>query len=429
MTAYHSLTSTSTGKAIPSPDRSQERVLQSLLHRRYRSELPFRRGRVGEHRRELADLLYATARDMVRPNEVFARVRFGGLLLCVAANVQQAQHLARRFGPTTGFHLEQPPTPWATGPFGLHLPGLTDRGWFFAARKIHLIQPGEVSDRFTYHVQLVPDSAGGYFIEKKVPTHDEVFWRLTQKYPRVSRDDLARRTHKLVDHVFPTFLTRETAMLKILQRDLPPEFRSRVPRLLEMSKDEKGFVRRMSMNWLRLNGRGISQLDFALQASELLAVLHEKTRVMHLDLRPDNIVITDDGVGFVDFGSAVRMGEPLGRSQMLQGLFDMIMHTSQIQRMLGQMLERGQVTSEVIRDAYGKVDPGVDLFFLTLQMRRPHAMPELRAQITYEPNSPAARKLEAFAAAVLKPADPAAARYTTAGDLLTGVRRIARELQ
>ena len=99
-------------------------------------------------------------------------------------------------------------------------------------------------------------------------------------------------------------------------------------------------------------------------------------RVIHLDLRLDNFVITPQGVGFVDFGSAVRVGEAFPEASLLSNLFGEMMRTSQIQRMLGKMSESGQITSEEIRAGYHRVDKAVDFFYLAVQINNPHANPD-----------------------------------------------------
>ena len=92
-------------------------------------------------------------------------------------------------------------------------------------------------------------------------------------------------------------------------------------------------------------GKPLSQLEFARQAADLLRVMHDKAGVIHLDLRLDNVVITDKGVGFVDFGSAVREGENIKGNPLLSTIFDELMRTSQIQRMLEKMTTDGTVTA------------------------------------------------------------------------------------
>ena len=52
--------------------------------------------------------------------------------------------------------------------------------------------------------------------------------------------------------------------------------------------------------------------DFVLQICDILEYLHSQGSkgMVHLDLKPDNILITDTGsVKLIDFDNAVRMGE------------------------------------------------------------------------------------------------------------------------
>ncbi|MEO0476761.1 MAG: hypothetical protein AAF085_12465, partial [Planctomycetota bacterium] len=274
-----------------------------------------------------------------------------------------------------------------------------------------------------------PVAPDGYIVTKRVPTYDDLLHRLKHKFPDVPVSDLEKRTHKLVDHVFPTFLTREAAMLGILQKNLAPEYREKVPRPLGIQKDSRGFVRTLHMNWMRIGGEPITQLDFAIQSAELLSAIHEQAGVMHLDLRMDNMVITPGGVGFVDFGSACKIGEQVQKSPMLGTLFTEMMRTSQIQRMLGKMIERGHVTNNAISEVYGKTDKTVDSFYLAVQIAKPHANPELKQLIEYNPESDSAGMLSALTAAVLRPKNPEMAQYKSASDLVRGLRRIERRLQ
>ena len=410
-------------------DRLAEAVHRQVLRREAAGRLTGHAG--DEHLTQRpVDCLFATGQSPRLPDEVFARLRWGGQLVFLARDPQSVQSLAESFDGQRGFVLEQAPTYIWHAPLGLRLPPFASKGYYFIARKVDLLQPGEVSDRFTYNVDLVADASApmGYVVRKRVPTAEHVFWRLQQKYPETDAEDLKSRAHKLVDHVFPTFLTREAAFLKLLQRDLPDEYRCRVPAAVEVQKDDRGFVRELHMNWLRNRAEPIDQIEFARQSADLLAALHEQARIMHLDLRLDNFVLTEDGVGFVDFGSAVRIGEQLERSNMLSTLFDEMMQTSQIQRMLGKMLEKGEVTSQVIRDVHGKVDKTVDAFYLAVQINHPHKHPELKHLVRCERDSQVARQIQRLTAAVLRPKNPDKAPYKTASDIRRGIARIERKL-
>lgn len=379
------------------------------------------------------DYLFANANGETSPGKVFDRLRWGGQFVYVTPDLRQADHVCREFHARGGFVVEQGPTPVRTGWMGLPIPWVGKRLYYFVARKTSLVQPGTMTERFTFDVQLSKlrhsdEANGGYAVLKQVPTWKSVHERLTQRFPDQDFQSIADRAHKLVDHVFPVFLTREAAFLQLLQRDLPEAYRHRVPTLIGMEKDERGFVRKLTMNWLRLGGPKLPQLEFARQASDLLRVLHDQVKIVHLDLRLDNVVITPGGVGFVDFGSAVRIGEDLSKSPMLQTLFDGMMSTSQIQRLLGRMKRSGQITARFITDSHGKVDKAIDLFYLAMQMSHPHGNPDLVSLIDYTADSDTARRLSLLTDAVLRPKDPDRPIYHSAQDILSGIIRIQDKL-
>lgn len=422
--------------AAPKPgtaNRAIERLVAAAQRRWLKDEIALRpSGRAGQSTDgKFVDTLTATPGEPDQPDEAFARLRWGGVFLYVDTDERRAQQLADAYDAKRGFILETPPTQIHALTCGMRLPGISPQGVAFLARKVQLIQPGDYTERFTYSVELTPvpkgpDAPDGYVVTKRVPTHADLLDRLRHKFPDVPVEDLHKRAHKLVDHVFPTFLTREAAMLGILQTNLDPAFRDRVPKPLGIQKDSRGFVRTLHMNWKRIGGEPISQLDFAIQSAELLTALHEQARVMHLDLRMDNMVITPEGVGFVDFGSACRIGEHVEKSPMLGTLFTEMMRTSQIQRMLGKMIERGHVTNNAIAEVYGKTDKTVDAFYLAVQIAKPHANPDLKQLIDYDKDSDVAGMLSALTAAVLRPKNPEMAQYKSAGDLVRGLKRIER---
>ena len=382
---------------------------------------------------DLVDYLYALPGDPNDPTEVFPRVRWGGLFIFVSPDRAQVERVEESFRQHPGFIVEHNAASTRMGPLLLRAIGLGRRVHYFAARKVMLIQPGQTTERFTFQVALtrdhVPlDDPRGYAVVKKVPTHEDLLARLRARFPDAEPSVLAERARKLVEKIFPVFLTREAAFLKILQRDLPPHFRSRVPQLLHMEQDRHGMVNKLVMSWLRVGGKAIPQIDFAHQSAALLNALHENAGIIHLDLRLDNIVITPQGVGFVDFGSAVRVGEDISKNPMLDALFDEMMSTSQIQRLLGRMKSTGRVTSQFICDAHGKVDKAVDLFYLAMQMNKPHSNPDLAAFIDYFPESEEAQRLSKLTDAILRPKDPSRPAFTSAKDLLRGIERIEQRL-
>lgn len=390
----------------------------------------FHSGRVPDGGRAVADAVFATAVDPKLPDEIFPVLRWGGVFVYLGGSEARVRRLAEDYSDKRGFILERPVSAVHANGLGLRLPGITPTGYTFTARKTQLIQPGDFTERFTYHVELTPDphAEQGYVVTKTVPTVDELYQRLRHKYPQIDEADIRQRAGKLVNSILPTFLSREAAILKILQRFLPKEHLHRVPRLLDSWKGKDGLVRRLNMNWLRVGGEPISQLEFARQSAELLRALHDDAGVIHLDLRLDNFVITPRGVGFVDFGSAVRVGENFHNAPMLYNLFAEMMRTSHIQQMLGRMIETGHVTNGAIRAVHGKVDRTVDSFYLAVQIQKPHGNPELAPLIRFEPESAEAQALSNLTAAILRPKDPATAQFKTAGDILRAIDRIERRV-
>ncbi|WP_432798177.1 hypothetical protein [Poriferisphaera sp. WC338] len=376
------------------------------------------------------DFLFAGSGLPRFPDKMFDRLRWGGLFCYVGFSEQKVRRLAEMYDNQNGFLIEQPPTKISTTVFGMRIPGITTHGYYFTARKIHLILPGEITDRFTYCVQLTPapNAEHGYVVTKYVPSFDNIVFRLKARFPDASQEDIEARAKKFVEQVFPTFLTREVAFLKILERDLPEQYRSRVPRLLGAEKDERGFIKTLHMNWMRTGNQPMSQLTFAEQSAELLTALHDHAKIIHLDLRLDNFVITKDGVGFVDFGSAVRIGEKLKESPMLTSLYGEMMRTSQIQRMLGRMIDRGHVTNEEMTAAYQKVDKAVDSYYLAVQINKPNINPEFGHLVSFDPNSDQANALSALTAAILRPKHPDKSNFKTAADILRGIQRIKKRL-
>lgn len=377
----------------------------------------------------LVDFLFAVEDEPHLPDDVFGRLRWGGQFVYLTRDPSQLETLGERFN-NRGFKVLRGPAMARIGPLAF-LPFLGRKVHYLIARKMYLTRPREITDRFTYHVQLTapePKMAAqardGCVVLKEVPTLERVMGRLRAKFTDVPQNVLERRARKFTEKIFPLFLTREAAMLKILQRDLPPQYAARVPTLLECEKDSRGYATRVWMKWLRNGGQPISQLEFARQSADLLRVIHELANIIHLDLRLDNFVITEQGVGFVDFGSAVRVGENIHGNPMLSTLFEELMRTSQIQRMLDRMRNTGSLTSYILCDAYGKVDKAVDLFYLAVQIKQPTANPDIADLIRYEPESAEATALRRLSDEILKPPDPGRPSYRSAADVLEGLCRV-----
>lgn len=379
----------------------------------------------------LLDFLLLSSPQVPNATDVFNRLRWGGQLIYASRDRQRVMEIAKSFTHDKGFVVEQECAVLRDSWLGLRLPFLSSRIYYCMLRKTLLIRPGESTDRFTYHVELIrhPRFGDQYVVMKQVPTFERVVARLKEKFPDVDQDLIEKRARKFTDKIFPVFLTREAGMLRVLARSLPEQYRNRVPREVGIEQDNNGFVRTLYMNWLRNGGEQITQLDFARQSAQLLTALHESARVIHLDLRLDNFVITPQGVGFVDFGSAVRDDEQFPENSLLSTLYEEMMRTSQIQKMLGKMQDRGMITSEEILSAHGRIDKAVDFFYLAVQMNHPQSNPDFRDLVVVNSTSAEHKALAALTERILKPADPNHPEFTSARDILQGIEKIEKSLQ
>jgi hypothetical protein len=378
----------------------------------------------------LVDVLFHQEDEPHQPDEVFGRLRWGGLFVYASRDPERVATLPNRF-ENRGYVTVQAPTFVRQPLLGLRLPLVSPKLHYFVARKVFLVRPREVTERFTYHVDLQPGGNGpdGYVVRKEVPTLDRVVARLRARFTDLPYALIEKRARKFTEKIFPLFLTREAAMLKILERDLPRAFKNRVPRVLDLEQDGRGYVHRMWMTWLRQGSDvPLSQIEFARQSAELLNVIHDTVGIIHLDLRLDNFVITPHGVCFVDFGSSVRVGENINGNPMLSTIFEELMRTSQIQRMLFKMKSSGLVTSNVISEAYQRVDKAVDLFYLAVQMNQPLNNPDFEGLVNFDLNSAEAKGLERLTQDILHPPDPTSPPYRTAKDVLIGIKDLERQL-
>ncbi len=442
---------TASGRARPAPEQAQiaeaapdavqrKRFVAAVVRKLYRNDPEF--ACFGEHvstrsGADLYDFVFAVDDEPHLPDDVFGRLRWGGQFVYVSGDREKVESLPERFRQR-GFEVLHGPLPLR---MGWRIPFWSQQVWCFAARKVFLIRPREISDRFTYHVQLVrreptqplpppefADPLADYVVLKEIPSLERVIGRLRARFTDLPHAVIERRARNFTEKIFPLFLTREAAMLKVLERDLPAEYVGRFPRCLAVEKDSRGYVQRLWMNWLRNAGQPLTQIEFAKQFAELLQVLHDRVGIVHLDLRLDNIVITEKGVGFVDFGSAVRLGENITGNTLLSTLFEELMRTSQIQKMLERMTKSGSVTSKIIREAYGKVDRAVDLFYLAVQMSNPVGNPDLRGLIRLYTGGREAAALARLRREILMPQDPNHPAFRNAGDILDAIRRLQAEL-
>lgn len=404
-------------------------VQQLIANRIYSKQSEYQRyelQRKGHALQTTYDYIFAGHGDATDPAPVFDKLRWGGQFIFASEHASEVESLATRY-ERNGFKMETQPDVLRKPICGLPIPGLGQKVHFFNARKVQLVRPGEFTDRFTYHVHLT-ESNNECVVTKQIPELSSTIHRLQQRFPEEDPKTIEKHAKKLIDKIFPVFLTREAAFLKLLRKHMPAAYQNRIPHELATEKDENGMVRSLNLNWLRKTTEPITQLDFAEQAAELLHHLHEKAKIIHLDLRLDNIVITDNGVGFIDFGSSARVNEDIAGSPFLDSLFREMMKTSQIQRMLTKMTDSGMVTSEVLTSSHHKVDKGVDLFYLAVQIAEPHSNPDIRELVIVDESSDEFRLIEELKNQVLKPDNPIKPKYSSAADIIEGLALIRKQL-
>jgi tRNA A-37 threonylcarbamoyl transferase component Bud32 len=403
-------------------------VLAPVIGKVFANDEEYRNFGEPRHPVALSDFVFATENEDHDPARVFPRVRWGGQFVFASNSLKRTQDTANRFA-RYGFLLEIPPsaipTTWKFWPF------LRNKVFYFTARKILHIPRGELTDRFTFEVELSvchEKHKGKHVVTKRVPSVEWVMNRLRNRNLDMTEEEMQRRAQQLIRNILPIFLTREVSIMRRLQELLPQEYRTRVPHTIHYERDERGMVNLLQVNWLRNGGDPISQLDFALQSAELLHLVHDKAGVVHLDLRLDNMVITPDGVGFIDFGSSVHVDEDMSASPTLQKIFTDLMRTCQVQRVMHKMIQAGHVTSPYFTNALFKMDKAVDLFYLTLQFTTPHDNPDLKDFITYSPNGPEDYALHKLTRRLFVPDRPEKSEKTSAGSVASALRIIQKRM-
>lgn len=382
------------------------------------------------------DYEFSTTFHDARPDRVFDRLRWGGQLVFVSTQPREVQQLLGYYRNKPEWLIEHEPESLVCPRFaklkalsGLPLAGaipgaiagaipgalrrllLEERAYFFVVRKVLIDPVSRLTAKHSYDVRLVRArgkadqryATDGFVVLKRVPTMEQAIDRLKQTCPGVPPERLGIIAEKLVRKVFPIFLTREAAFLKLLQRDLPPELKIKTPRVMSMESDDKGLVRAMSMTWLRQGGPPISQTVFAQQAAELLRALHEHVGILHLDLRLDNLLVTDDGVCAIDFGSSVRVGEDLSTTTIIETLVREMLQSSQITRDLERQRRKQLIRSEVFADLPYPVSPAFDLFALATNMTRPHDNADFKGLVTHDRDSDEGQRFSRLRKRILKP--------------------------
>jgi len=363
----------------------------------------------------MADFWFDADARACPPARVMPALRFGGQFVFITRWARQAAQVQRLFAAAPEFVIERPASPL---PCGRLARALHQTPTLVIARKVLLDHPDRLLSRQSFDVRLAPGpTPGGWVVSKRIPDIAHTRDRLARLAPRRDADQTELLARKLTDTVFPILLTRETGFLRLLQERLPPPLRDRVPEALRVERDAHGRVRRLDMTWLREGGPPITPTAFARQAATLLDALHRLARVVHLDLRLDNMVVTDAGVGFVDFGSACLIGEAIEDKRVVGSLFNSMLSASRIRRDLRRLRRKALVTSSLFDRCYPNRDPAIDLFALALQMTRPTANPVFRGLVT-EPGSESEQdRLTRLQRHVLRPRDPARPYLTDAGQI------------
>lgn len=367
------------------------------------------------------DWLFVADADRACPYTLFDRLRWGGQAVIAAKTQAQAAELHRLFRSRDEWRIDHEPVAVEFAARTWWKPWAQTLGFAFVVRKVLLELPENPTLRHSYDVRLEPwpGVEGGYCVQKRIPMPEQISRRLLNNLAPEDRpqgEALEQTIHKLRRKVFPLFLTREAGFLKILQRDLPEELRDHVPDVLDLEYGDKGYVCCLRSRWLRLGGDPVDPLSFATQAAELVQALHDAANVVHLDLRLDNFVITENGVKAVDFGSALRRGEDISTSPVLVKLFTEMLSASQIRRDLMRMIDKGAIRSSAFARAYSPPGPAADLFSLVSNFGRLDEHPDFRGLI--RPSVRQDALLTRLRREVFKPEDPKQPGVTRVRDLV-----------
>ncbi|MEL7088586.1 MAG: hypothetical protein AAGL98_09145 [Planctomycetota bacterium] len=209
---------------------STDRWVDMLLRQRLGAEARGRQvGRTSDAELDgLLDVRLAGPGEPKEAEDAFERLRWGGVFACIDSDPSRVERLMKEYDGANGFTIEQPMDELWGGPLGLRLPGITPRAFFFVARKTRLVQPGTVSERHTYDVSLVPDpdAPHGFRVRKQVPAVEATVQRLIRRSPGLARDEAQVKALRLINEVFPIFLTREAKMLQAAQAALQSQLQT-----------------------------------------------------------------------------------------------------------------------------------------------------------------------------------------------------------
>ncbi|HEY7087759.1 MAG TPA: hypothetical protein VH518_06690, partial [Tepidisphaeraceae bacterium] len=143
------------------PDLQRARVpplCRSVAWHLLREDPEFRRYATAPPSRDgLADFVCLTSDYTHDARHVFDRLRWGGVCLFASKKRKEVVELCHQYRQH-GFVIEQGPTYARDGWCKWPIPLLSKKTHAFVARKTQLLHPGEVTNRFTYQVQLAHHS-------------------------------------------------------------------------------------------------------------------------------------------------------------------------------------------------------------------------------------------------------------------------------
>jgi hypothetical protein len=280
----------------------------------------------------LRDYVFATPADPHQPEDVFGQLRWGGLYVFASRKRKQVVELSHRLENYV-FALEAHPTYVRDG-----------RSWLpFCHRKIHTLvgaqdapAPARRNDR-PLHLRRAAHAARERQRRQLVRAQAGAVARSHRRAPPQEIPDapdatLERNARKFTEKIFPTFLTREAAMLMILEEHLPASYAKRVPRLIDAEKDERGFVRKLKMKWLPQRRRAAAAHGVrATKCGPLTRDPRHRAR--------DSILICDSTTSSSRKRASASSisarpcasNEDLSRNPLLSSLFGELLRTSQIQ--------------------------------------------------------------------------------------------------
>jgi tRNA A-37 threonylcarbamoyl transferase component Bud32 len=356
------------------------------------------------------DYLLVDSAQPCTVHEAFKSLRWGGQVVWVEPNPVLAEEALRQFEAYDEFVIEQNLEQFETDD------GLL---WWFSVRKVSLEWGDDHDNRFTFDLELVwLEKPGTYAVRKSVPDESVLVERIRQRHPGLDDEAVEVRSEWLAESFLPILLRREARTLRALRAALPKKWRSRVPKIYDVEREAGGRAQSITMSWLRnaVGEEPLTHLEFAQQAAELLKHVHA-AGVLHLDLRPDNTVVTRKGVGFIDFGSAYRQRDKARNPEALAKIYEQVAQGSEVQKKMGRMLEQDRVTNPTIVAAKDALDAAVDLFSLALQLNNPLANPAFETLVTYDPQSEISEALHQLSDEILCPDSAEGASIQSVADV------------